>query len=431
MITKFTLYNLFGLLIPALVAIISIPIYLRHFGFDLYGVFLIIITFFGYFALFDFGISRSAGRKIANNHSLGESVNNVITTSLFLGLLASTTGMIFIFFASQFYLSSIDTSQVQINVKLLTYFITLAFPINIIATIFNGVFQGLKWFKSLNIINILVNSFFHIFPLVGVIFFKNSITETLFIMLCIKFLSLPVYFYFLYVDGFLKKARFSKELFIEIGTFGGWAYISILIGTLFLTIDKLFITYTIGASVLVIYAIPFQLSEKLLLISNSFANAVYPYYSENEFDQQLLEKSFLKFVLTISIISILGFILGKIFLKIWLDQSFVPEMVNIFYIFLFSFYIQSLSAIPFAYLTAISKPKLIAKYHIFQFFLYISFLSTSIEFFGLIGAAYLFLIIKALDLYIMIQLAEIFHHLRKKIYFCVICVFLIMILYAL
>jgi O-antigen/teichoic acid export membrane protein len=380
--------------------------------------------------LFDFGISKATSRKIANNYSLGKPINNVIASSLFLGLIASIIGMLFILFVSKLYLDSIDLSQMQINTQLLTYFIAIAFPINIIVSILNGIFQGLKWFKALNVINILTNSFFHILPLIGVILFNNGITETLFIMLCIKSVSIPVYLYFIYLKDFFKELCISKKLLLEIFTFGGWAYISVIIGTLILTLDKLFITYTLGASVLVIYAVPFQLSEKLLLIANSFGNAIYPYYSQTDFNQKLLERYFLKFVLIISIITILGFVIGKLFLELWLGQSFNSQMINIFYIFLFSFYIQSLTVIPFTYLTGISRPKLIAKYHIILFIIYISFLSISIEYYGLIGAAYLFLIIKVLDLLIMMHLAVIFHHLRKKVYLYAICNFIIMFIYV-
>ena len=94
LLARNTLWNLLGSGAPALVALLAIPVLIRHIGVPRFGLLTIIWTVVGYFSLFDLGLGAALTRMVADRLGTGKNdeIPPLVWTSLALMLGLSILG---------------------------------------------------------------------------------------------------------------------------------------------------------------------------------------------------------------------------------------------------------------------------------------------------------------------------------------------------
>ena len=89
-----TMYNLMGTAVPTLLALVTVPAYLRLIGPERYGVLAIAWLVLGYFGVFDLGLGRATAQRISALRDAGADVRatafgTALVTNLGVGLIGA------------------------------------------------------------------------------------------------------------------------------------------------------------------------------------------------------------------------------------------------------------------------------------------------------------------------------------------------------
>ncbi|MET0109293.1 MAG: oligosaccharide flippase family protein [Candidatus Thiodiazotropha sp.] len=380
------------------------PFIVHKLGNIYYGVWVIVIQFTGYLYLLDFGVRESIIRyvsKYKTQRNIDE-LNEVLSSGLILyGGIAVLCLLISIIFSYSypyiFEVDNVDISTISIVVIIcgLTIAQTVAF------NVFNGILMGLQRYDIFNKIGII----FAFVRLGLILYFLNlgyGIIALSLIQLIIGLANnLSIYFYskhlleknnipFRYSRTPIKtklptlKKLYNYSVYVLINNLGQKA--------IFYT-DALVIGAFSSVVSVTFYAIAGNLIEylrRLIMMSNSVLN---PVASELEasrktenIDSLIINGSKLSLLLALPI-CIVFFLLGDMFIGIWMGEEYVERSSIVLYILAFS----TLIAVPHTTISSIlygiNKHKIIANLRIYEAVSNLALSMVLVHYLGIAGVA--------------------------------------------
>ena len=97
------------------------------------------------------------------------------------------------------------------------------------------------------------------------------------------------------------------------------------------------------------------------------------------------------------VICILSAIFAFPFLTVWLSPTFAQKSIVVVLILLVGVYFNGLSQIPYTLVQSQGKPKLTALFHLVELAIYIPLIWILVKYFGLVGAAFAWIIRVIID----------------------------------
>lgn len=411
-----TTWNLVGSLFPIIIGLCSIPLLLNKLGLERFGILSMIWVIIGYFSIFDFGIGRALTYEVskAKKQDLGsisyEKLNSGIKFTFFAGVIG---GLVLIFLSHPISHKWLDVSKgLKQEFKYSLIVSGLALPFVTTTSGVKGIIEGLEDFKLINIIKVIMGVTNFLFPLfVSLLFGPNLflITISLFIS---RVISQIIHIIFLARKSFNLKKLFtikssnSFERF-DILRFGFWMTLSNIVSPLMINSDRFVISHFLGADEVSYYSVPFDLVIRALVIPAAFSATLFPRFnSEIVNNPNNALKIYSKSLFRMTLISILLFIVLTLVsfygLKIWISDSFSKESTLIMFILSFGIFFNSMAQIPYTFLQSLGKVKLTAIIHIFEFFGYSIILIFLVHRFGIIGAAWSFVLRVFIDFLLLV-----------------------------
>ena len=239
-----TLYNLLGLGLPLVVAIVTIPVLIASLGIDRFGILTLIWAVVSYFGLFDLGMGRALTRHLAETWAQGdkEQAERLVSTGLVvMAGLGFAAGILLALGAewSIRQLSGVTDLRETVNA---VYAMSVAIPFIILTSGLRGILEARHAFAVVNAIRLPMGVYTFVAPVVVVKYWGNDlglIAASLTFGRLIAFLAHAWFCYRLLPDvkhWFRIDPSVTKILFHT----GKWMTVSNLLSPLMVYLDRPF-----------------------------------------------------------------------------------------------------------------------------------------------------------------------------------------------
>lgn len=395
-IGKSTLINFSGLLVPTIIALVTVPLYLHKIGEVRYGVLLLAFTFLGYFGAFDLGLGRAVAQRVARQDSVEER-NHTFWTAFIISGAMGILGAVILYFLGQWLFADIFRIPANLRFEMTNAlpWLSLIVPLTAIISVLAGALEGRQAFLALNLSQITGVIGLQMLPLSIALLGYKSMPDLLAAALIGRFIGVIVMMIVTIRKLPLKGCPHIHKK--EIGPlihFGSWMSLSGLAIPLLTIIDRFFIATLIGPAAVTAYTIPYNLTQKFTYLPYALSTTLFPVFSQNlDRNNSKLLNHGIKIIIAIQTpIIILGILLMQPFITYWIGPAISNEATPVAIILLVALWISGPAYIPHNMLPAIGKPDIIVKFYAIETLPFLILLYFFVKELGIIGAAISFFV---------------------------------------
>lgn len=377
-------WNIFGAIIPSIIAIPTMGIMARKMGIESFGLFTLLFALVGYASIFDVGISRAVTRMIAIERGNKHKIISIMGTSSWAILSFSLCGMIILFLLSEHITVWLQVSDKNYQDTLLSLRImAFSIPLFLLTQVWLGYLEGLEKFSVINIQKIFTSSILAILPLTF-LFINNNLSYAIIGLVIARLLTCLIVFIITkrYIQSLF--SSFNLSILKELLSFGGWLTASNIISPLMVYFDRFILSNISGADTVAQYTAPSDLVNRLSIFPAGIAKALFPKLSR---ESDAYTQGLILLAITSLIVIIPFFIFSEWILVTWLGSEYAGTPATVLQILLIGFFFNSLAQAPFAAIQAKGYAKITAYVHMSELIPYLISLVILIHYFGLIGIA--------------------------------------------
>jgi len=397
LLTRNTIYSLFGQGLPVLVALFAIPLLIKNLGVERFGILTMAWMITGYFGLFDLGIGRALTKLVAEKipRNNPQEITPLVWTALFITLIAGILGTILMVAISPYLVQDALKIPPDLQTETIHSFYLLAFsiPIVISSACLLGVLAAYQRFDLVNLVRIPVGALTFLSPLL-VLPFSKSIFDMVAVLVVVRFIEWLANLLLCFkVIPLLRQAfAIQQSLLKHLMSFGGWMTVSNIVGPLMVYLDRFLIGSMLSVSAVAYYTTPYEMVSRLMIFPGALVGVLFPAFSTSfEHDRvntTLVFSRGLKYIfLTLFPVILIVVTFAYEGLEIWLGSEFAQNSTRVLQWLAAGALINSQAYMPFALLHAAGRPDLTAKLHIIEAPFYILAILWLINNYGIEGAA--------------------------------------------
>lgn len=416
-LSKNTILNLLGAIVPLLFTLGTLPIYLHLIGEIRFGVLAIVWLLLSYFGLFDMGLGRATSKYIAELHDRSDQERqSLFWTVLLLNAGMGMVGGLILYGAGHFLLARVLNVPVEMRAEVISAvpWLAASVPVATIVSVLTGSLEGREKFLSSNVMQVFGAAVFQGMPLavaywhgpqlqglIGSAVLARSVASVPMFLACKKHIPLISW---PHVD--IKQVR-------KVLSFGGWVTITGLLTPLLNGLDRFVISIGSGPQALAYYSIAYNFSTKLTLIPGSASRALFPAFSQQTEStaNKLARDAVLGVAAILTPIVMTTIILVHPFFTVWLGPNEAQHCFRPAEILLLGIWINGLAFVPYALLQGQNRPDLVAKFHALEIVPFMIVLWLGIRIAGVEGAAWAWTVRVIVDGLLLFWAAKVGHTL--------------------
>lgn len=390
-------WNLAGLLLPLLVAAITVPALLSSLGQERFGLLALVWGIVGYAGSLDLGLGRALTQYVATlpTEQWRLEVRSVLKTTSALTFFSGLVfGLLLCVAASGnvqqwFNTTTVTASELQTVILLVAFVL----PVQAMSATYRGLCEASQRFKGINIMRILLGVVTFAGPGVALWFSEKLILPVLFLVIA-RVLALLV-FRKLALRCLLDAAtdaHFDRTLARRLFSFGGWVTVSGILSPIMLQADRFMIGVLLSAAVVSLYVIPYEVVVQSLVLVGAVSATVFPAFSRMISSQpELLPAYFqlwlVRVAVTMLLVAACLAVVLPWLLPLWLGDKSTPQMAQVGQVLCIGVFANAVAAMYYALIQAHGRADITAKFHLIELPVFLLLLWSFVNLIGPVGAA--------------------------------------------
>ncbi len=389
--------NLGGSVLPALAALVAVPLLIRGLGDVRFGVLALAWTTLGYFSLFDFGIGRAVTHAVAERvgQARESEIGQVIWTSLATLLPVGIAGAVVLAVLAPL-ISAFLRVPLEMRAEATTSFrvLAIAIPFAAISLSLRGALEAKQYFGAVNALRVPHGLLTFLGPLAALPFSRSLVPGVAVLtigraLLCVAHVVVCLRAIPQFGET---RSRWNATVARSLLGFGGWMTVSNIVSPLMATLDRFVVGAVLGVGVVMYYAAPNELVTKMWL----FCMAVLPVFftaiattarrdperTAALFDRLLRTTLAVIFVPTLILVT-----LAPDILRIWLGNGFSVQSTLVMQLMAIAVFVNTLGQGAFTLIQGLGRPDITGKYHLAELPFYAVALWLLLPRYGILGAA--------------------------------------------
>lgn len=410
-----TIYNLAGLGVPLLVAIIAIPSLIKALGAADFGILTLIWTVVSYLGLFDLGLGRALTLQLATTESREEvdrASSLAVTALSFLFLVGVAVGAA-LYFSAGALVSRLEAVSDRNDVTTALRTLSWSIPAITVTSGLRGILEAWHAFGIVNAIRLPMGIFTFAGPMFVVWFLDPKLESIALVLVIGRWIGCFAHMFFV---SHLVKLRPKKFLFDarEIGPLlmtGGWLTVSNILSALMGYADRFIIAAIVSAAAVAYYATPYEIVTKLWIVPFALTAVLFPTFASKmvngtEESRELFRRSVLLLGWVLLPICAFLAIFAHEILFIWIGSEFAENSAPLLRVFALGILINSLAHIPSTLIQSAGRAKWTVLIQLSEMLPFMFVLWWSAVNFGILGAGIAWLVRIVVDTVIMFCVAR-------------------------
>lgn len=385
--------NLFGAVFPLAVALLTVPIYIRHIGDARYGVLSIVWVLLGYFGFLDLGLSRAAANSLARLRDAPQEVRaRVLVTTLVLNLGLGLFGGLCLAAFGNYLLEHVLAVPEALKPEIAQAFpwIVGLFPLALVSGVGVGALESRERFLLANVLQVSGMSLGQIAPVILAVMVSPSLTIVIPAAALARALTVAAVLIAVYRDeGPLSLAAFDRHQAKKLLGYGGWVSVSGVVGPILTSLDQFVIGAVLDVAAVAHYAVPMTLVTRSQFFAGALARTLFPRMSSVGPDEArtLASRAMISLGYAYSAVCAPAIILTPAFFRNWIGSDFAAAATPVAQILFFGGWINGLAFVPFGLLQSQGRPDITGKFHVAELLPFIGILWVLTSAYGVTGAA--------------------------------------------
>lgn len=384
--------NLGGAIVPVVVALVTVPLYIRSIGLERYGVLSIVWILLGYFGFLDLGMSRAATNALSRLKRGEPERGEVLATSLAMNVGLGLLGAAFLFLAGDALLTRAVTMSPAVRDEALAAMpaVALLLPLAMANGVLLGALELRERFVLANGAALVQTTLGQMLPVIAALLVAPTLDVVIPTAVAARSLGIMATLVIVLREERPVRLRFSPARLRPLLGYGGWHSISSIVGPLLVSLDQLVIARLLDASAVAHYAVPKTLIVRTQVLAGALSRTLFPRMSRAGATEarDLAERATVTLAFAFGACCAVGIVLMRPFLSLWIDPAFAVATGRAGEILLLGAWINGLAFVPFAMLQGQGRPDVTAKLHLLQLVPFVIILVALTTWLGIEGAAW-------------------------------------------